>query len=138
MTIDIVIGDNPDSHENNHHLKLEDDGYYEYLSPLFAKIGKHTGSYIDQYKDCHFSLESQSILRKYLQEEFHNISKIKTKAISFSAGKYLERDKKKNIMIEKEKIYNIHKQKLIEILTNFIKLIDIAQEKQLDLFCIGD
>lgn len=137
MAIDILLGESKSTINHDYTLQFDDSCYW-YLYPLFLKIGKHTGYYIDLYQDCCFPVESQVILKKYLLEEVGNIQCLKPEIISFSHGKYFERDPKKNIMIEKERIYTVYKRQLVDILMKFIALIDNAQEKQMYLFCIGD
>ncbi|MEN8200096.1 MAG: hypothetical protein ABFR63_08490 [Thermodesulfobacteriota bacterium] len=56
-------------------LSFEDDGYYWFLHPLFKKMHKSVGIYIDLYGDAEFKKDNIVHLESLLKEAENMISK---------------------------------------------------------------
>ena len=72
MGLDIGIEKNKKVEYLTH---LDDDGYYWYLHPLFDKLRKSTGVYIDLYGYAEFDRDSIEVLESMLSQASEWISK---------------------------------------------------------------
>ena len=70
MALDIGVGDGASlvPVQGEPALYLDDDGYYWFLHPLFARLQAETGQYIDLYGDAAFAGPELASLKRMLAE----------------------------------------------------------------------
>jgi hypothetical protein len=110
-------------------LTFDDNGYYWFLEPIFAKIRETTGQYIDLYGEADFYEGALLALQDAL-EEAHDLVSSQPDHWDVIVGRYIDPD---------ENIYcPVKKQEFVALLQRFEDAIRNALLHQQHLVFLGD
>ena len=113
-----------------HLLSFEDDGYYWYLYPLFEKLYKSTGSYIDRYGDCEFNKGSIN--------QFNTLVREAKKMLENQPNKWAVHCGTQTQPVKKEIYHKISKTELLKRLEILLVAINKIKENGGKLVFTGD
>jgi hypothetical protein len=107
-------------------IYFKSDGSYWFLYPWWERIGEQTGQMIDLYGDAVFGFAAQPILLASLQDAF---------------AKVQQRPSEWDMCIGwgVQPVYaRVSRMELQQLLTEFIRLVTSATERQRYVVCFGD
>jgi len=110
-------------------LALEDGACYWFLHPWFDRLRSECGKYIDLYGDASFTRDDFPRLRKLL-EEAEALTKQQSKTWQVNVGTELPAGKDLSLPAQREK--------LLEIIATWRRMIEVAEETQGSIECTGD
>jgi hypothetical protein len=110
-------------------IALEDDANYWFLHPLFERLEKECGKYIDLYGDTSFTRDDFPRLRKIL-EEAAGLAKQQPKTWNVQVGTALPGGK--------AILRPAGRDEVLAIIATFRKMIDVAETTGGYIECIGD
>ncbi len=111
-------------------LSLENDGYYWFLQPLFARLRDECGKSLDLYGDTQFTRDDFPRLRALLHEA-ERLARRQPRTWEVHLGTQLRPAKR-------EVRRTVDRDRLLELIAAFRALVDAADELGGTLECIGD
>jgi hypothetical protein len=111
-------------------LAFEDDGYYWFLHPLFERLRKETGKYIDLYGDALFSRNDWPRLRALLSEAEAMVNHQPTRW-EVCVGTQLH-------PTQREVYRTVNREELLRLIATFETLLDVAEQCDGVIECVGD
>lgn len=111
-------------------ISLNDDGYYWFLHPLFQRLRDESGKYVDLYGDALFTRADYPRLRRLL-DEADSMARRQPQAWEVHVGTQLQPGRKE--------IYRtVERASLLKIIDTLRNMVDVADELDGVLECIGD
>jgi len=130
MSLDIYLRSSNSRSSSAPALSFEDDGYYRFLQPLFDRVGKQSGKYIDLYGDALFTQDDWPRLRTMLADA-ETMARGKPTTWEVHVGTQLK-------PVRKELYRTVKREELLRLIATFKALVDAADETDGQLECVGD
>lgn len=110
---------------------FEDDGYYWFLHPLFERLARDTGEYIDLYGVARFELDQLAAVAEMLTNSRGRIEAMPEKwnvqtAIQTHPGP------------ERPLFSSVNKRQFVELIARFEDVLSEAIRTGTPLLCLGD
>ncbi len=130
MSLDIRVRTCGSQDEAGPLLSFDNDGYYWFLHPLFARLREQCGKYLDLYGDTQLTRDDYPRLRRLL-DEADQMARRQPKTWKVHVGTQLRPTKQ-------ELYRNVNRDDLLKIIATMRSMIDTADKLGGYLECTGD
>ena len=132
MSLDIGVGNGSSfvPVQGEPALYLDDDGYYWFLHPLFARLQAETGQYIDLYGDAAFTGPELASLKLMLAEA-RTLAEAQTHSWQVHVGTQVA-------PVRRELYKPVRRDKLLALLDRWDEVVCRAAALNRPVVCFGD